>query len=256
MPFQAAKDTLHLLNHAADENQSDRYFRYSFTVPEGCGRLTLSMDIETKRFAQIPLVLFDSVGNARLIRAANGTMGAAHTQYTLCPSAADEGCVPGPIPVGAWKLLLYKRRMHEDVDALITVELTLCTEMTEDELIESKTLKALRESPFSAACLNTTSGWYCGELHTHSSESTGHTSLEAVVMAARKKKLDFVALTDHFSISHWRKLQEVFDGTPPLLLQSMEVSGDFGHANVHGLSQWLNPLVDDNEEVTEFLGLA
>ncbi len=36
----------------------------------------------------------------------------------------------------------------------------------------------------------------------------------------------------------------------------MEVSGDYGHANIHGISHWINPLVDDNQELADFLGLA
>ena len=247
--------TLQLLNHKADENQSDRYYRFAFNVPESCGQLTLCMDIDSTLSAQVPMILFDSCGQVRLMRAANATTGKAHTQYSFSPAHADAGCIPGALPAGEWKLLLYKRRMYEDLEALITVSCDLIKDLPAETQVVHPALRDLTEKPFSAACLCDEKGWYCGELHTHSGESTGHTSLEAVVQAARDVSLDFLAITDHFTASHWLRQQESFDHQRPLLLQSMEVSGDFGHANVHGMKTWQNPLVDNNEELTAFLNL-
>ncbi len=110
---------------------------------------------------------------------------------------------------------------------------------------------------FSSRCLDSPhkSHWYCGELHLHSHESTGRTSVERIVEVAKEKGLDFLSLTDHFAASHWLRIQELkYEGTP-LFLQSMEVSGDRGHANIHGIKRWINPLVDDNEELSKFLAL-
>ena len=255
MPQTLVETDLMLLNLRADETQSARYARLAFDVPEGCGKLTVSMDVNTELSAQIPMILFDSEQHVRLMRAANPAKGEAHTVYTLTPAKADKGCIPGPIPAGSWRLLLYKRRMYEDVLAHITISCEEACAMPAATQEESPAVRMLHEQPFSAQVPDSNPGWYCGELHTHSSESTGHTSLEAVVDTARRVGLDYIALTDHFTASHWLKLQEVSDGKRPLLLQSMEISGDFGHANVHGLHTWLNPLVDDNAELVDFLGL-
>ena len=256
MPLPSYCQSVPLLNCRAGENQSARYYRFPFSVPAGCGKLTVEMDINSAKSAQIPLILFDSKGKVRLMRAANATIGAAHTQYTITPEKADQGCIPGPLPAGEWKLLLYKRRMFEDIEARLTISFVPACEMPPETQIENAAVQALRRRPFSLDCPDGRPGWYCGELHTHSSESTGHTSLREVVEAARNEHIDFLALTDHFTASHWLRLQEIHDGKRPLLLQSVEISGDFGHANVHGLKEWQNPLVDNNEEVTKFLGLA
>lgn len=247
---------LQLRNHQADDNQSERYYRFAFIVPESCGQLTLSMDIDSLLSAQVPMILFDSQGKVRLMRAANATIGKAHTQYTISPAQADPGCIPGPLPAGEWKLLLYKRRMYEDLTALITVTYSrICDLPSETQAIHPAVLD-LTEKPFSLSCPDQNPGWYCGEMHTHSGESTGHTPLAEVVNAARDIGLDFLAITDHFTASHWLRQQEIKSDQRPLLLQSMEVSGDFGHANVHGMKTWQNPLVDNNEELTDFLGLS
>ena len=252
-PIASAR--LMLRNNDSDAHQSARFYRYAFSVPEHCGQLTLAMDVDTRYSAQIPLILFDSCGSMRLMRAANATVGPHHTEYSITPAHGDQGCIPGFLPAGEWKLLLYKRRVTEDIVADITISWRKDAEMPPETQEENASIRGLREHPFSSAVPDDRPGWYCGELHTHSAESTGYTSLEEVVETARKLHLDFLALTDHFTASHWLRLQELANDQRPLLLQSVEVSGDFGHANVHGLKVWQNPLVDNNEELTAFLGL-
>ena len=244
-----------LLNQRADETQSARFARLAFSVPDGSGMLRISMKTKTEQSAQIPMILFDPKQHVRLIRAANAVKGESNTVYTISPSKANEGCIPGPIYAGSWRLLLYKRRMYEDVVAHITISYDEACSMPPSTQVESPTVRALREHPFSDKVLELKPRWFCGELHTHSSESTGYTSLKTVVDTARELDLDYLAVTDHFTASHWLKLQEIADEKRPLLLQSMEISGDFGHANIHGLRTWLNPLVDDNSDLVDFLGL-
>ena len=144
--------TLRLRNHQADEHQSSRYYRYAFTLPESCGKLTLSMETNTRQSAQVPLILFDPLGQVRLMRAANATTGPARTTYTIMPSSADNGCIPGALPAGTWKLLLYKRRMLEDVDATITVTWEPAQDLPPETQQECPVVTALREHPFSQAC--------------------------------------------------------------------------------------------------------
>lgn len=256
MPVQLVNDQVLLKNNASDENQSARFFRFSFSVPAGCGKLVFRMQIHSAECAQIPVVLFDAKGNVRIMRAANATIGDAVTEYALAPGQADEGCIPGLLPAGQWKLILYKRRLLESViEARLSVFAYTEKEVPPSLLSPAPLVQALAKTPFSGRRVREGPGWYCGELHTHSSESTGHTPIAEVVEAAAAQKLDFLAVTDHFTASHWLKLQALQRSGGPLMLQSMEISGDFGHANVHGLTSWKNPLVDDNQELTAFLGL-
>ena len=91
MPQTLVETDLTLLNLRADETQSARYARLAFNVPEGCGMLSVSMDVNTEQSAQIPMILFDSKHHIRLMRAANATKGEANTVYTITPAAADKG---------------------------------------------------------------------------------------------------------------------------------------------------------------------
>lgn len=247
-----------LLNLRSGATQSVRYARIAFEVPARTVRLTLTVTQNSRRHAQIPVALFDSQGNVRIMKASDGTVGFDERIFTLSSEAASEGCTPGSLPAGTWKLILYKRRMLEDVK----VRAEALADVAETDSVfakvnppEAETLRKLKGNPFSGACLDPAPGWYCGELHVHSKESTGQTDVKAIRDAARAQELDFIAVTDHFTASHWLKLQAVDTKEKPLFLQSMEISGDMGHANAHGLRNWLNPLVDDNIELSAFLDL-
>lgn len=91
--------------------------------------------------------------------------------------------------------------------------------------------------------------WYSGELHVHSTHSTGRSTLREIFNKCKKEKLDFVAITDHFTFSHWVETNKIIQKDDPLVLKSIEISGPMGHFNVHGLSSWINPLLEDNEEL-------
>lgn len=237
--------TVHFLANGESGDQSLRFYREAFVVPEQCVRLVISLTPDSTHPVQLPMGLFDAQGHVRLLKAGARVTNQTMT-FELTETDASSGGIPGRFPAGEWKLIVYKRRMIGNVPAELTIQ---C-----ETGIPSQT-PAVFAPVFAQACLEERKGWYQGELHTHSSESTGRTSVAEVVEAARECQLDFLGLTDHFTASHWCALESVFDGQKPLLLQSMEVSGDRGHANLHGLSQWLNPLVDDNDELVDFLGL-
>ena len=94
---------------------------------------------------------------------------------------------------------------------------------------------------------NPQKGWYKGELHVHSTQSTGREGIKSLLAFCRDHAIDFIAFTDHFTASHWEEIERTDSDLLPLCLRSMEISGDKGHMNAHGLSSWINPLVDDNE---------
>lgn len=246
-----------LLVEESDAIQSKRYARLSFSVPENTTDLTILLTRETQQEAQLPIALFDSTGSVRIMKASEGASGYHEEKLFLSQDTASKGGIPGPMPSGQWLLVIYKRRFFEDI--CLTSKIYASEE--EMQAIAPLTgqapthLTELSAHPFSHNVPNREKGWYCGELHLHSDESTGRTSVEKVLEVAQKEKLDFIALTDHFTASHWLQLQKVYQRYSLLCIQSMEVSGDFGHANIHGITRWINPLVDDNEELAEQLGL-
>ena len=237
----------HVLHGRKDEEQSLRYYMGSFQVPYDSDSMEISVSWTSLKEAQLPMILFSPDGDIRIIKASEGTVGRHLETFFLSKGKCSSGAIPGNIGRGVWKFLLYKRRFDEDLE--VKVDISLGNEIPDigcESLSTTFDRKMVKNEP----------GWYEGELHVHSSESTGRTSVHEVVSTARERGLDFLAVTDHFAASHWGKLEEegrLYDDI--LLLKSMEVSGDRGHANIHGLEEWILPLVDDNEEITAFLGL-
>lgn len=245
MPQTLLHQKAALLMNRIGEHQSSRFYFQHFTLPANCIHLQISLSINSKQPVQLPLSVFDSRGQMRMMKAGH-TVTQKTLLYEIGEDSASQGGIAGPLPAGNWSLVLYKRRMREDIEVSLEIN---C-------LIGSQHIQEMTPVTFSKRCLKTGLQWYQGELHTHSSESTGRTSVADVVCAARECGLDFLALTDHFTASHWALLEKECKDHPPLLLQSVEISGDRGHANLHGLNQWMNPFVDDNEELSKFLNLS
>lgn len=239
------------------EGQSNRYAWFSFNVEHRCTSMRLTFHQTSQNEAQLPLCLFDSEGKIRIMHAPEASTGPASQEYTLSMESSSKGCIPGDLPPGVWKFIVYKRRFSESIPITITVHASFAREERVVTHADNQ-VEEIETDWFSSACLESSpqGKWYNGELHTHSQESTGRTSIAEILSVARTQKLDFLAITDHFTASHWNKIQEVYQAdAPPLLLKSMEVSGDRGHANIHGIRTWINPLVDDNAELSDFLEL-
>lgn len=86
--------------------------------------------------------------------------------------------------------------------------------------------------------------WLRGELHAHSVHSDGRDSIANLVAEARRLGLDFLALSDHFTWSHWAELSE---DDPILTIPSIEVTTHLGHGNAHGLTEWVDVYVDGSD---------
>ena len=73
--------------------------------------------------------------------------------------------------------------------------------------------------------------WYRGDLHAHSHHSDGSAPLRDLVAAARAQGLDFIAITEHNTVSHL-PLLPALTANDLLLIPGVEVSTYRGHANV------------------------
>ena len=243
-------------SEAVAGEQSVRYARFSFVVEKRCVKLRLIFHQTSTKEAQLPLCLFDSEGRIRIMHAPEGSRGSASHVYELSEDMASRGGIPGPLPEGEWKFIVYKRRFLESIPITITVD---AVQLSDEEIAQEANpgIHRAEAKPFSSKSIEASpnGAWYNGELHVHSEESTGRTSVAEIIAVAKAQNIDFLAITDHFTASHWLRIQAVDNEGPPLLLQSMEVSGDKGHANIHGIQTWINPLVDDNKELSDFLGL-
>ena len=210
------------------------YIELPFEVPEGITRITIESSYTGRdQHTTIDLGLFDG-------ERFRGWSGGNKTVFTLSETDATPSYLPGPIHRGRWKLLLGIPNIREEVDSEFTANIYFA-HATESPAV----------STFSQTPLRTDPGWYRGDLHMHDAHSDGSClsqsgrkvpcPLYKTVETAARRGLDFIAISDHNTISHFdamRELQPYFDKL--LLVPAREITTFQGHANVYGTTQFID----------------
>ena len=80
--------------------------------------------------------------------------------------------------------------------------------------------------------------WYAGDFHAHTLHSDGSLTIPELAELAHGRGLDFLAVTDHNTVSHHPWLAKT--GRDITLIPGQEVTTDRGHANVFGDVGWVD----------------
>ena len=210
------------------------YRELPFIVPKGVTRVSVEFSYtEHDKHTNIDLGLLD---NERF----RGWSGGNKGSFTVSETDATPSYLPGPIRPGKWTLLL----------GIPNIESGVRSEY-EAKIYFSHAADAPAVSTFSAAPLRAGPAWYRGDLHMHDAHSDGSClsqsgskvpcPLYKTVEAAAARGLDFIAITDHNTISHYndmRELQPYFDRL--LLMPGREITTFQGHANVYGTTAFID----------------
>jgi hypothetical protein len=209
------------------------YLYQTTMIPANASRVgALVTFYKTERRTQIFASLFAPDG-FRGCRMAPGQMEGVVLELWSSPAAASEGAMPGPLPAGDWRVQLDIHAIAEPLD----VQVVIYAEF--DEIPNAVSLTFPDDHVVKPEV-----GWYKGELHAHSTESDGKQPVDTVIRAALDAGLDYFSLTDHFTVSQWRKLIPHME-QPMALIRSCEVTSHHGHANLHGMKAWVNVFVDE-----------
>jgi hypothetical protein len=205
----------------ADRERSP-YVLVPFEVPAGAARLcatygwsgpgTLDLGVVDPRGADFP-----SFPGFR------GWSGSFRRSAEITADSATPGYLPGPLQPGTWHVVLGLADVDEPgVDVELTWDVV-------DEPGEPL------EAPPAPARLPRDPGrrWYAGDLHSHTHHSDAPGSLDDLIAAARRRGLDFLAVTDHNTVSHLPYLAACPDDL--LLVPGCELTTYCGHMNVWGL---------------------
>ncbi len=148
--------------------------------------------------------------------------------------AASRSCLAGPVAAGEWRVVVGKAKIAAP-PAVYRVEVVLRDAATLADQPERR--------PYAdAAPLSGEARWYAGDLHVHSRESGDATpTLGEIAAAARARGLDFVALSDHNTVSQLDWIGAAQDAQPELLfVPSVEYTTYQGHANGIGATAWVD----------------
>lgn len=201
----------------------ERLIEQPFDVPAGTRRIEVSYRV-TGADARTVVDL-----GLRGPSGLRGWSGGSRATIWVSALGATPGYLPGAIEPGSWAVLLGVPNIR--AGRTDTVEITVRF--------------FAPDLPAGAAMAGRGPGWYVGDLHAHSGHSDGRarsrrgqavgTPPHRVADAAVAAGLDFVALTDHNTASHWLdvdRLQPHYDDL--LLLRGREVTTYRGHANTVG----------------------
>jgi len=177
----------------------------------------------------LDLGLFDAAGNFR------GYSGGARDTFTITPSWATPGYLPGEIAAGQWSVMLGLHRVPADG---LPWEITVSAPSAPSEL-GSPPVPSPRPR---RGDLPEVGGlrWLAGDLHAHTVHSDGSLSIDELAALAASSGLDFLAVTDHNTTSHHPCLAAAGGRYGLTLLPGQEVTTDQGHANAFGDIGWVD----------------
>jgi len=206
------------------------YKPVTFDVPEGVTRLTVEVDYARDQKTVVDLGLLDPVRF-------RGWSGGNKKRFTVSAEDATPSYLPGPLPAGRWTLLLGVPNARPNSSAAYEARITF--------------ERRPGVTNFAPAPLKAAPGWYRGDLHMHTAHSDGSCLAQSgvrapcpvyrTVEAAKARGLDFIAITDHNTTSHYEamaELQPAFDQL--LLIPGREVTTFQGHANVFGPTAFID----------------
>jgi hypothetical protein len=210
------------------------YLELPFSVGNDVTRISAELSYtERDKHTNIDLGVFDS-------DRFRGWSGGNKSFFTISETDATPSYLPGVIVPGQWKLILGVPNIEQGVRSNY-----------EARIYFSRRADSLEGSTFSQAPLRQGPAWYRGDLHMHNAHSDGSClsqsgqkvpcPLYKTVEAAAARGLDFIAITDHNTISQYndmRELQPYFDHL--LLMPGREITTFQGHANVFGTTAFID----------------
>ncbi|MGH3304610.1 MAG: CehA/McbA family metallohydrolase [Streptosporangiaceae bacterium] len=204
-----------------------------FEVPPGACALRAELEYE-RSGAVLDLGCLGAAGF-------RGWSGGARRSFVITSATATPGYLPGEPEPGTWQLVIGLHRIPvRGTDYRVTIE----TAGTPGELAPDgapEQLPPLTDRPPPRA-LPAMPGrrWLAGDLHTHTVHSDGVMTVSELARFAAGRGLEFVAVTDHNTISHHAELAPTAAAHGVTLLPGQEVTTPAGHAGALGDIGWID----------------
>ena len=202
-------------------------------VPDGACGLRAELEYERSR-AVLDLGCMAPCGF-------RGWSGGARRSFVISPDAATPGYLPGDLEPGTWQVMIG---LHRVPPGGAEYRLTVQVSTTHGELVPPPPPDPLppladrpprRELPAGPG-----RRWLAGDLHTHTVHSDGVMTVPELARFAAGQGLDFVAVTDHNTISHHAELPAAAAAHGIILLPGQEVTVQAGHAGALGDIGWID----------------
>jgi PHP domain len=170
-----------------------------------------------------------------------GWSGGARRWFVIGPDAATPGYLPGDLEPGTWQIVIGLHRVPPGgAEYRLTTEISstlgeLVPVPPPDPLPPLSDRPARRELPAAAG-----RRWLAGDLHSHTVHSDGAMTVPELARFGVGQGLDFLAITDHNTISHHAELPAVAAEHGITLVPGQELTVEAGHANAFGDIGWID----------------
>ncbi|MBS1814191.1 MAG: PHP domain-containing protein [Acidobacteria bacterium] len=224
----------------------ETYKELPFTVPAGVTRISVEYTYDRSQHTVIDIGLLDP-------QRFRGWAGGAKTFFTVSESDTTPAFLSGPIVPGTWKILFGIPNIRANTTTNYEVKIWFGHE-GDVATVSTFSREPLRKGP----------AWYRGDLHLHDAHSDGKCPnqdgekvpcpLYNLVLGAVDRGLDFIAITDHNTTSHFsdmRELQPYFSHL--LLIPGREITTFYGHANVWGTTDPIDFRIQHDTATKDFV---
>jgi PHP domain len=166
-----------------------------------------------------------------------GWSGGARESFAIGASCATPGYLPGEIEPGAWQIMLGLHMIPaEGVPFRVSAEpVTGLDPLVTGAPPVPSARPARRPLPAAPG-----RRWLAGDLHAHTVHSDGALTVPELAAYAVEHGLDFLAVTDHNTVSHHPELPAASARYGITLLPGQEVTTAGGHAGVLGDTGWID----------------
>jgi hypothetical protein len=225
-----------------DDRAESRYRYLPVDVPAGARRLTVSLAYDAGA-GVLDIGCLDPDGEFR------GWSGGARSEFTITERWATPGYLPGPVSPGSWRVILGLHRVPpQGLAWTVTAEAALSVpDPPRLAGIPTPARPPARNLPAPPGLT-----WLAGDLHSHTVHSDGELTVPELAALAAGNGLDFLAVTDHNTVSHHAELAAAGASAGLVLVPGQEITTDRGHANAFGDIGW----VDFRRTVDEWLSIV
>ena len=154
----------------------------------------------------------------------------------------SSGYLPGELEAGTWQVMIGVHRVPPDgVGYRLSVQTGPALGPALGSTLAPPPPPAPRDRP-PRRILPARPGrrWLAGDLHTHTVHSDGKLTVPELAALAARRGLDFLAITDHNTVSHHAELAAASRRYGVILLPGQEVTTDGGHAGALGDVGWID----------------
>ena len=203
-------------------------------VPPGAGALWVELDFDRAAGTVLDLGCLGPHGF-------RGWSGGARDSFVITRDAATPGYLPGEIEAGTWQVMIGLHRVPpEGVRYRLTAESGPPGAGPRPPQAPPAPPAPRERPPRRVLPARPGHRWLAGDLHAHTVHSDGVLTVDELAVLAAGRGLDFLAVTDHNTVSHHGELAAASRRYGITLLPGQEVTTDGGHAGALGDVGWID----------------